>query len=175
MPKKDFTLTSKVILGLHMVEDMMLPFVSMRDLRGQLLYPGNNDSFRAIFYRLEKRGLLKYIQYKKSRFIKLTEKGQLEALLMKSVIPQKNNWDGKWRVIIFDIPNDANNERDKLRRLLRKSGFKKLQGSVFISPNPLNREAIIYLKETKLIDYIRILKVEEMDEDKDLKKQFELI
>ena len=48
------------------------------------------------------------------------------------------------------------------------------QASVFISPFRLNREAVWYLKKTGLIEYIRILRVDEMDEDKHLKKHFHL-
>ena len=49
-----------------------------------------------------------------------------------------------------------------------------MQQSVYVSPYPLNRAAVSYLEETKLIGYIRILKVEEIDNDKDLKKHFGL-
>ncbi len=45
---------------------------------------------------------------------------------------------------------------------------------MFINPYSLNREAVSYLKESGLMDYIRILKVEEMDNDLDLQKKFKL-
>ena len=75
---------------------------------------------------------------------------------------------------MFDIPEESRELRNRFRLLLKQYGFKMLQASVFISPYPLNREAIAYLKETGLIDYIRILKVEEIDDDRDLKKYFQL-
>jgi DNA-binding transcriptional regulator PaaX len=75
-------------------------------------------------------------------------------------------------MVIFDIPQDASKERDQLRRLLLINDFCKLQASVYISPYPINREAIDYLKETGLIKYIRFARIDELDEDKDLKKKF---
>ena len=75
---------------------------------------------------------------------------------------------------MFDIPEGSRDKRDKLRRLLQRSKFVKLQASVFISPFVLNREAISYLKRTGLIDYIRILRVDEIDDDKILRKHFSL-
>lgn len=174
MPKKDLTLTSKVILALHIAEDLMLPFLSIKDLHQRISYPGSYDSFKAIFYRLQKRGLLKFIQYKQSSFIRLTKKGELEALLNKVKIQRTKAWDGKWRLFVFDIPEKAKDVRDKLRHLLKKNNFVKLQASVFISPYAFNREAIDYLKESKLIDYIRIMRVDEMDYDSDLLKRFNL-
>ena len=56
----------------------------------------------------------------------------------------------------------------------KKNGFYKLQASVFVSPHPLNREAIKYLKETGLYSYVRILRVDEADDDRDLRKKFGL-
>lgn len=174
MSKKELTLTSKVILALHMAEDMALPFISLSDLKQRALYPESYDSFRSIYYRLQKRGLLKFINYKQNKFITLTGKGQLEALLAKATIQKTLVWDGKWRLVMFDIPEEAKYQRQKLRELLRVNGFIKLQASVFISPWALNREAIGFLKESKLIDYIRILRVDDIDDDKDLKKRFGL-
>ena len=83
-------------------------------------------------------------------------------------------WDGKWRLVIFDIPESSREKRDHLRYLLKQNKFCKLQASVFISPYPLNREALEYLQFSKLFDYIRILRVDEMDNDSDLRKKFKL-
>ena len=106
--------------------------------------------------------------------MRLTAEGQLEALLAKAKFPVPVKWDGKWRMVVFDIPEDSKEQRNKLRQLLKANNFYKLQASVYVNPYPLNREAVKYLQETKLIDYIRIIKVEEMDDDKDLKKHFQL-
>ena len=176
MAKKDFTLSSKILMSLLAAGDMLLvsPKELNRRLRsGQIL--GNNHSAAAISYYLARKGLIKFIDKNNERFIKLTQKGQLEALLAKARLPESHaTWDGKWRLIIFDIPEDSNQKRDFFRTLLKKNGFIFLQASVYISPYPLNRAAIMYLKETKLIDYIRILKIEEMDNDRELRKKFNL-
>lgn len=172
MPKKDLTLTSQVILALHMAEDLTLPFVSIKDMRHRLMFPESHNRFRAIFYRLKKRGLLKFIKYKENRFIKLTKKGEIEALLSKARVENSGPWDGKWRLFMYDIPVEAGRYRDNLRRLLKKNHFIQLQGSVFISPYSLKREAISYLQEKGLMDYIRIMRVDEVDNDKDLRKKF---
>jgi DNA-binding transcriptional regulator PaaX len=46
-------------------------------------------------------------------------------------------WDGKWRVVTFDIPRDQGNLRRKLIEWFRANEFTLLQGSVWISPWPL--------------------------------------
>ena len=127
-------------------------------------------------YNLKKKGLVKEISKNGKRFLELTKKGEMEILFVKAHLlnPKLFKWDGKWREIIFDIPEDAKDKRDKLRRLLKQNNFVKLQASVFISPYPLNRAAIAYLKETGLIEFIRLARIDELDQDQDLRKKFKL-
>jgi len=176
MAKKDFTLSSKILMSLLMLGDIL--FIPPREFkrRGFRGEPyGNFYKSRALVYYLAKKGFIKIVNKDNDRFIRLTKNGELEALLAKArLFNQPKKWDGKWRLIIFDIPEDSRGKRNFFRKLLKQNSFYKLQASVFISPYPLNREAIKYLKETKLYQYIRILKVEEIDDDKDLKKHFGL-
>ncbi len=124
--------------------------------------------------RLEKRGALEVINENNQRFIKLTEKGQLEILFKKAGVKQVKLWDNKWRLFMFDIPEASKDKRDVIRSFLKRSGFYKLQASVYVSPYELNREALVYLKNSFLIEYIRIVRVEEMDNDEELLKYFNL-
>jgi len=43
-------------------------------------------------------------------------------------------WDGKWRMVIFDIKERQRKRRDELRLLLESAGFIKLQQSVWVHP-----------------------------------------
>ncbi len=125
-------------------------------------------------WKMRRSGYLKVVEKNSQKFLKLTNKGQLEKLLQKAGVIKQKKWDGKWRILIFDIPEDFHHLRDHFRRLLKHHNFRKLQASVFVSPYMLNREAVEYLKETNLINFIRIMKVEEMDNDEDLRKMFGL-
>jgi len=133
----------------------------------------NKDVYNTI-YSLKKQKLIREISRNGKRFYKLTSKGQLELLLRKAIMEKPLKWDGLWRIIIFDIPEDFRDKRNLLRSLIKKNGFIKLQASVFISPYPLNREAISYLKQSGLISYIRIIRANEIDDDRDLRKKFGL-
>jgi DNA-binding transcriptional regulator PaaX len=124
--------------------------------------------------RMRSRQLLEITEKNNQRFIKLTQEGQLTVLFVKAKVQKPREWDGKWRLIIFDIPENSKEQRSILRGLLRDNNFCKLQASVYISPYPLNREAVSYLSRSGLSEYIRILKVEEMDSDKELLKRYGL-
>ena len=125
-------------------------------------------------YRLVKSGFIEIIEKDDKEYYKLTKSGEMQALMLKARLPKAGKWDGKWRMVIFDIPEDAKSERNQLRRLLLENDFCKLQASVYVSPYGINREAVTYLKETGLIKYIRFARIDELDEDKDLKKKFGL-
>lgn len=124
--------------------------------------------------RLQSRGVLTVSEKNGKKFIQLTSKGQLEVLFKQAQLSTRQSWDGEWRMIIFDIPENARQRRDQLRRLLKLNGYYGLQDSVFISPYPLNRQAVEYLNKSGLRDYIRILLIAEMDDDADLRKRFKL-
>lgn len=176
MARKDFTFTSKVLMTLLLMGDTFLVTPSelkRRAWKGNLL--GDNKNFYSMVCYLANKGLIRYIDKNNERFIKLTKHGELEALLAKARTADKQiQWDQTWRLIIFDIPEESHEKRHFFRHLLKRNGWRQLQQSVYINPYPLNREAIRYLQETKLISYIRIMKVQEMDNDKDLRKLFKL-
>ena len=125
-------------------------------------------------WSLKQRGLIKVVERNGKKFIDLTKDGQLRALLIKAKLHQKQAWDHKWRLILFDIPEKARDKRNLFRKLLKVNNFIQLQASVYISPWALNKGAVTYLKESGLIEYIRILRVDVMDDDKYLLKKFKL-
>lgn len=173
MAKKELTFTSKLLVYLAAAEDILVPIMNPYEMRNRILF-SNPGSYKRTLYKWYERGWIQFVDKDAQRFIKLTKKGELQALLAKAKLPVPIKWDGKWRMIIFDIPEETKKHRNLLRSLLKNNGYVKLQASVYINPYPLNREAVSYLKQTGLMDYIRIIKVEEMDDDKDLRKRFGL-
>jgi len=125
-------------------------------------------------YNLKRKGLIKLVEKNNKKFVQITSKGQLEVLMKKTHLDKSEPWDGKWRLFMFDIPEDSKEKRYLLRALLTQNNFVQIQKSVYVSPYPLNREGVDYLNTSGLKDYITIAKVEEFDDDKNLKKKFEL-
>jgi DNA-binding transcriptional regulator PaaX len=124
--------------------------------------------------QLADRGLIKVLAENDRKFMVLTNAGQLELLLQRAAHPNIEKWDGMWRLVIFDIPESSKEKRHLFRTLLKQNGFYMLQASVYVNPYPLNKEALAYLQKTGLIRFIRILRVDTMDNDSDLKKHFNL-
>ena len=92
--------------------------------------------------------------------INITQKGKLrlqKTEFKNLIINKPPTWDGKWRLVIFDIPEGNKFGRDSLTIKLKQLGFHLLQRSVWIHPFPCHEviEAIaLNYKITKFITYI---------------------
>jgi len=77
------------------------------------------------------------------RVIRLTQKGLAAGQVGGDPeLRWQRSWDGKWRVILFDLPEDQCESRRKLRYKLRACGFGCMQRSAWISPDPLAELAV---------------------------------
>ncbi len=124
--------------------------------------------------KLVKRGLLKF----KDGHYQLTSDG--ERLLRRweledYQINRPKKWDKKWRVIIFDIPEKKRKIRTQITFLFRKAGLYRLQDSVWVYP--YDCEDIIGLLKTDfgVGKYLLYMIVDELENDKRLRKEFDLI
>jgi CRISPR-associated endonuclease Cas2 len=125
-------------------------------------------------WKLKHSGRIKVVTQNGKKFLKCTKKGQLQTLLKKAGVDSSGKWDCRWRLIIFDIPEAHREQRAIFRNLLKRNHFVLLQASVFISPYSLNIEAVNYLEKSGLMEFVRILRVDKIDNDKKLKKYFGL-
>lgn len=76
-----------------------------------------------------------------ARVVYLTQAGRVHALGGRDPEQRWNrDWDGIWRLVAFDFPNRQSHVRDRLRLHLRSQGFGYLQDSVWITPDPVERE-----------------------------------
>lgn len=66
----------------------------------------------------------------------LTPTGRQRALRGRDPEPLwETEWDGQWRMVLFDLPESRRSLRAALRRKLIESGFGCLQRSVWITPH----------------------------------------
>jgi phenylacetic acid degradation operon negative regulatory protein len=109
------------------------------------------DSYESWAYRngllpqvakLERQQLLEHDPKSRAdRLYRLTEQGRLHALGGRDPQAQwSRHWDGRWRLVLFDVPMGQNARRERLRRYLRSRAFGCLQGSVWITPDPVHGE-----------------------------------
>lgn len=100
-----------------------------------------NQRIKQAILRLERNGLIHITGDGRKREIHLTTQGEkkIDALYAGAyVVPMPVRWDGKWRLIMFDVPEKRKKVRDTLRMLLRSAGFVHFQDSAWIQPYPCN-------------------------------------
>lgn len=124
--------------------------------------------------QLESSGHIK--KKKEEDKIYLTKKGYLEVLRYQ-VQENRPKWDGKWRIIVFDILEEKRSQRGFLRNRLRWLGFKELQKSVWIFPYDTKDKIkeLLNICRVEIDGDIRFLTVEKMEDDGDFKKEFNLV
>ncbi len=72
---------------------------------------------------------------------RLTWQGRLHALGGRDPLAHwSREWDGRWRLVLFDVPTTHNAHRARLRRYLHSRGFGYLQKSVWITPDSLEED-----------------------------------
>ena len=93
---------------------------------------------------------------------------------MKIQVPRI--WDGKWRIIIFDIPEKQKKRaRDALREKLQKLKFYQLQKSVWVCPYPCEKEIQFLCELFGINPFVNIIIADKIYNDIQLKKHFKLL
>lgn len=110
--------------------------------------------------------------------ITLSEAGKRRALtydLDKMKIATPKNWDGKWRIVMFDIPEYFRPARDALRGHLQDLGFYEFQKSVFVYPYNCKDEIEYLIEFYDIRKFVRLIIAESLDNELHLKDHFKLI
>lgn len=113
----------------------------------------------------------------------LTSEGEKEAFLAslksftnhsQTISKKLEPWDGKWRIIFFDVPEKKRRLRDELRLMIRTIGFKEFQKSIWIYPYKVPGFLSDILFEEHIKHYTRLITTDKIEYDKDLKEMFRL-
>ena len=132
-----------------------------------------NDSFT----RLREKGLIEILEINDKKVARITEKGKckldfLDKHDFKLKIPQK--WDGRWRVVIFDIKESRSKTRFLLRKTLSQIGFVRLQNSVWLYPYDCEDLISLLKADFKIGKDVLYMIVEKLENDWHLRKTFKL-
>jgi len=112
--------------------------------------------------------------YEDSVLVSLTEKGMLRVInfRFRRLNDKKEKWDGKWRMVAFDIPNECSKGRKALNYRLKMGGFYELQESIFLHPYDCKKEIDAFVKLFKLEKYVRFGLLDFIDNQDKVKFKF---
>lgn len=109
--------------------------------------------------------------------IVITEKGREKALEFKihtMRIAKPSRWDGKWRVVMFDVPEKKKRHRDVLREKLQDLKFLELQKSVLVHPYPCLDEINFIVEYYGMRKFVRCAEMINLTNEAELKLHFKL-
>lgn len=132
---------------------------------------------RRSFEKLRRERLIKIKEIKNGTLIVLTENGKKKVLQFNlenlKVLPQEK-WDGKWRMIIFDIPENLKRARYSLRNKFKEWDFYPLQKSVWVWPYECRSEIDFLIEFWHIGSYVRIVEANKFDGEEFVRKHFGL-
>lgn len=128
---------------------------------------------------LEKKEILTLLEKDNKVYVYLKEKNNPTVLKysIKALLDfkmKKKEWDGKWFLVFFDVPEIQRNKRNYLRRFLTQIGFFRYQKSVYIYPFECEKEIILIKKIVEGAKYMKYIVAEKIEDESDVKAYFHI-
>ncbi len=128
--------------------------------------------------RLVQRGLIARRKEGGKITLRLTSKGEQRAsgLYLEGFFgfAKPRRWDGRWRIVVFDVWEKRREVRRRLREILKNTGFVRLQDSVWIFPYDCEELVAFMRTDLRLGRAVLYFVADGVESDKDLRKHFKL-
>jgi phenylacetic acid degradation operon negative regulatory protein len=126
---------TKILVALFLLSDLSFLPVILDEKVQKIFDMAINQKTRATLASLLKEGS---IQKQGENSYSLTEKGFVElALQFPYCRFLRDKWDGKWRILSYEIPETKRELRDKLRRQVTGWGLGPWHRSFWLTPHPI--------------------------------------
>jgi len=119
--------------------------------------------FKKLIYYAKTKGYIRVKSLEGKKAIILTKEGLSKALKASFMIEgKKKREDGKWAMLIFDVPEKNRKSRDLLRSVLHNLGYKMFQQSVWVTPYDVSEKTEKLLQMYNLDEFVKIFLIEEI-------------
>lgn len=125
--------------------------------------------------RLEKQKLVEIDEEKGMQVIKITNDGRKRVLRMaldELAIKKPRDWDRRWRLVSFDLPERLAKIRKILVEYLRAWGFYPLHKSVYLHAYPCLNEVEFLREYLGVGEYVRVFMVSRIENDQNFRDFF---
>lgn len=133
---------------------------SCKNLYGWVPEKYKRHNFIRLVERNLKTGEIEKVIKNGEAYLRLTTAGKEKTVRDFPMFSlQKKKWDGKWRMVIFDIAEVSRKIRDLLRCKLKELGFGMLQKSIWTTPHDMIVDLRQFLKEKGLGEDVYVFEV----------------
>lgn len=120
-------------------------------------YPLNKSSLSKAIGRLRQQMMIEQITEEEDKILlRLTDSGKDKALWLK-LANQNEEWDGKWRLVFWDIPEDHKEIRNLLRHRLKQAGLKRWQKSVWVTKKNCTDLLRKFVKDVGVEEWVLVI------------------
>ncbi|MBI2443513.1 MAG: hypothetical protein HYV40_06460 [Candidatus Levybacteria bacterium] len=136
----------------------------------------NQWRLKQVLRRMHKQKLVEIVEEGGLPIVKIAEKGRKKILRYKLEDMQldQKRWDGKWRIVIYDIYSRKQQERKFFHLMLKQLRFYQLQRSVYLTPYPC-RDEIEYIRQLSgLGSEVHVLTVDGLEDEQAYRSFFGL-
>lgn len=114
------------------------------------------QSVRAAISRMARQGWIKSRKSGNKSYYSMTEQGlkRLEEAAKRIYKLNSDPWDGKWRILVYTIPEEIRQVRDELRQELVWSGFGMLATSCWVTPLDLQEQVKGIIQRYEVDHYV---------------------
>lgn len=130
----------------------------------------NRTDLGRIIKRLEKQEMIAIREKDNKTIIEITEKGKRRLLEydFENIERKAKRRDGKWRLIVFDIPEHKKRSRDAFRKKLLQIDCVRLQDSVFVSAFPCKDEVDFLSHYLEISDFVTVVVLDKVERGEQL-------
>lgn len=156
--RKKLAISDLILLALEKTIDGYVRFedFTYHSYRYQYGIPNlKKASLAQALKRLREKGYIDLDKFNNDLILKLTDKGRGEAVLRK--VLKDEEWDGKWRIIFFDIPEKHRKVRNVLRSKLKTWGFSPWQKSVWASKKNITEIIRQFIKQIGVEKWVVVI------------------
>lgn len=116
----------------------------------------NEQGVRVAVSRMVKQGWIQSEKQGNKSYYFLTDRGvqRMDEAANRIYKMKPNEWDGKWRILMYTIPEDKRQLRDDFRKELLWSGFGSFSSGCWISPNDLVKQINRLIEKYDIDEYV---------------------
>jgi len=125
--------------------------------------------------RLVAKKYVVWIEKDDKKYLRLTQAGRKAFTFEQAKVTlknQKKKWDGRWRMVVFDVPERRRCVRNRLRAVMLDIGFVRLQDSVWVFPYDCEDFVALLKADLKIGKDVLYAIVDTIEHDQNLRRQF---
>lgn len=118
----------------------------------------SQQSIRSAVSRMCRAGLLKVRRDGLKSYYSLMENGfnLLDKGAQRIFERRRDSWNGIWSIVVYFIPEEKRQARDRLRLELSWMGYGPLSGATWISPHDLTKEVEEKVEKLQIQEHVQI-------------------